>query len=129
MLHAHHPRWRPSIDCCCTAATAAALHRMAWKCSASAGAVASAARLAAAGGQQAAKREPVVLRQLALRDGDKTRQSRFGRQQVVEPRVEAALVDVVPSRSPQDRHRHAPLSARAVIHAASSPVSCATCSR
>ena len=40
----------------------------------------------------------MLLRELALRDGDETRQSRLGREQVVVARVEAVVAQVVADR-------------------------------
>ena len=53
-------------------------------------------RHSAAGvGQSAAQAEPVLLRELPLRDRDKASQPRFRRQQIVKPAVEALVGDVV----------------------------------
>ncbi len=55
-------------------------------------------RLAADDAQLAAQRKPVVLRQLALGNRDKTGQAHFGGQQVVVAGVQAAFADVVADR-------------------------------
>ena len=45
--------------------------------------------------QQTAEREPVLLRDLALRDQQKTRQARFGCQQVVAGRIASPFSHIV----------------------------------
>ncbi len=52
-------------------------------------------RLAAGAGEQTSEREPALLRQLPLRDGDEHGETRFRRQQVVEAAVAPPLVDAV----------------------------------
>ena len=49
-------------------------------------------------GQQPAEAEPVLLRELALGDGDEAGQARLGGQQVVEAGVEPVVADVVADR-------------------------------
>ena len=54
--------------------------------------------LAARGRQQTPEREPVLLRQLSLRDGHETREPRLGGQQIVVAVIAPVLADVVPDR-------------------------------